>query len=160
MPRHGKETPVAHGLAVVGLAEAVLLHVAHAFHGEANDEEDDAGNVPTGAKVVLRIARDVGRVEQGDGQGDDPDPQHLEDPEAQEGKELVALVIEAVVGAGAQDAKEEEARETDGPDDEEEGGDELASVVVSGKGECEDGEDGKVGATGKVWLMSAWHSRD
>lgn len=154
MARKGEEALVADGLGVVGLAKTVLLHVAHTLHGEADGEEDDAGNVPAGAKVVLGVARDVGGVEQGDGQGDEPDPEHLEDPEAQEGEELVALVIEAVVGAGAQDAEEEEAREADGPGDEEEGGDELTGVVVAGQGEGEDGEQGKVGAAGEIWLGS------
>lgn len=145
--REGKEALVAHGLGVVGLAEAVLLHVAQGLEGE----EDEAGDVAGGVEGVLRVARDVGRVEQGDGQGEDPEQEHLEDPEAEEGPEAVALVVEAVVGAGAQDAEEEEAGEADGPDDEQERGDELAREAAARQGERQDGEQGEVGAAGEVW---------
>ena len=136
------------------LAEPILLHIADALHDEAHREEHDAGDVAARAKGMLGVGGDGGAVEDGDGQGDGPDPDHLGDPEAEEGEEAVALVVEAVVGARAQDAEEEEAREAQRPGDEEEGGDELARVVVARQRECEDGEDGEVGAAGEVCVQS------
>jgi hypothetical protein len=52
----------------------------------------------------------------------------LEDPEAEEGQEFVALVVEAVVFACVEDAEEQEAGEAGAPEDDEEGGEDLARV--------------------------------
>lgn len=153
--RVGKEAFVTDISPVVRLPEPVLLHIAHALHDEPNRPQHDAGDIPPGAEAVLPIPRDAGAVDESHGQGDGPDPEHLEDPEAEEGEEPVALVVEAVVPAGPEDAEEEEAREAEGPGDEEEGGDELAGVVVAAEGEGEDGEEGKVGPSGKVCKVSA-----
>lgn len=131
MPRHRKESLGTDAPFVMRLSEAMLVHVTHGLHDEAEGEQHDAGNVPAGAEAVLRIPRDGRGVEDGDGQGDRKDPDHLEDPEAEEGKELVTLVVEAVIPTRLDDAEEEETGETEGPDDEEEGGDELAGVVVA-----------------------------
>lgn len=79
----------------------------------------------------MRILRNRRRIKDGDGQRDDPDPQHLENPEAEEREELVALVIEAAVRAGLENAEEEEAGEAQRPGDEEQGGDDLAGCVVT-----------------------------
>ena len=108
MSRHVKEPPVTDVALVVRLPEPVLVHITDSLHDEPDGEEDDAGDIPAGAKVVLRIARDGGGVEDRDGQGDGPHPEHLKDPEAQEGEELVALVVEAVILARLEDAEEEE----------------------------------------------------
>ena len=146
-----KEAAVAHVVGLVArLAEAVLVGIAHRLHGETHGKEHHAGNVPRRAESGLRVARDGGRVEDGDGQGDGPDPDHLQDPEAEEGEEAAAHVIEAAVRSRLEDAEEQEAREAEGPDYEEEGGDELAGVVVAAEGEGDDGQDGKVGAASKV----------
>lgn len=145
-----KEAAVAHVGLVVRLAEAVLVDIAHRLHDEAHGKEHHAGNVPRRAESGLRIARDGGRVEDGDGQGDGPDPEHLQDPEAEEGEEAAAHVVEAAVHSRLEDAEEQEAREAEGPGYEEEGGDELAGVVVAAEGEGDDGQDGKVGAASKV----------
>lgn len=135
MPRHIEEPPVADGGPVVAGAEAVPLHIADALHGEAHGEEQHAGDVAAGAEGMLRVALHGGRVDHGDGQRDQPDPEHLEDPEAQEGQEAVALVVEAVVLARLEDAEEQEAREPQGPDHEEDGGDDLPRIVVAAERE-------------------------
>ena len=96
------------------------------------------------------VLRDLGGVEECDGKRDDPDPDHLENEEAQKGKEFVAFVVEAVVFAGFDDAEEEEAGEAGGPEHDEEGGGDLAGVVVAGEGEGEDGQQDEVGAAGEV----------
>lgn len=141
MPRHAEEALVADGLALrVIPPEGVLLRVAHGLHCEADDEEDDADDVPACAEGVLRVLRHVGRVEHGHGQRDGPDPDHLEDPEAEEGEELVALVVEAVVLARLDDAEEEEAREARRPEHDEDGGDDLARMVVAAEREGDDCE--------------------
>lgn len=99
----------------------------------------------------MRVARYVGRVEERDGQRDDPDPEHLKDPEAEEGEELTAHLIEALIFARLENAEEEESCEAQRPDYHEEGHDKLARVLVRAtKGECEDGEDSEVGATSEV----------
>lgn len=90
------------------------------------------------------------RIEHCDGQRDGPDPKHLEDPETEEGEELLAHLVEAVIFASFEDAEEEECGEANGPGDEEEGGDELADLGVVVEGEGCDGEDDEVGAVGEV----------
>lgn len=77
----------------------------------------------------------VGTVEDCDGEGDGPDPDHLKNPEAEEGEEFVAFVVEAVVFAGFENAEEEEGAEAEAPEHDEEGGDYLAGVVVTADGE-------------------------
>ena len=131
-------------------AEAVFLHVGQRLHDEADGPQDHACDVAAGAEGGLVVLRDVGGVEDGDGEGDDPDPDHLKHPEAEEGEELVALVVEAVVGAGLDDAEEEEAGQARAPEHDEEGVDDLARGVVAGEGEGDDGEDDEVGAAGEV----------
>lgn len=151
VPREVEEALVADGLTLgMGLAEAELLNVADTLHDESYGEEDDAHDVPGGAEGVLGVARDGGRVEDGDGQRDGPNPEHLKDPEAEEGEELVPLVIEAVVLARFEDAEEEEAGESGAPDHHEEGDDDLASMGVAAHGEGDDGEDDEVGASCEV----------
>ena len=108
----------------------------------------------------MRILGDVWRVEYSDGQADNPDPDHLEDPEAEEGEKFVALVVEAVVLACLDDAEEEEAGETGAPEHEEEGVDNLAGMMVAGECERDYGEDDEIGATCEVcWRVdvSAWY---
>lgn len=99
---------------------------------------------------MLWIARHGRRIEHRDGQRDGPDPEHLEDPETEEGEKLLAHPVEAVIFACFEDAEEEECGEADGPGDEEEGGDELAGLMVVIEGEGCDGEDDEVGAAGEV----------
>lgn len=151
MSRKGKEALVTNRLAIVRAAETILLHIAASLEQKPKRKEHDSCNVSSGTKVMLRVLRHVWRVDQGNGQRDGPDPKHLKDPEAEEGEEAIALVVEAIIAPRAQDAEEEEAREADGPDNDEEGGDELAGVVVAAHGERDDGEDGKVGAACEVY---------
>lgn len=49
-----------------------------------------------------------------------------------------------------QDAEEEEAGEAGTPEHDEEGGEDLAGIVLAGEGEGDDGEDDEVGAAGEV----------
>jgi len=55
---------------------------------------------------------------------------YLEDPKAKEREELIALVVEAVVFARFEDAEEQEAGEARAPEHDEEGGEDVAGVVV------------------------------
>ena len=104
----------------------------------------------------MRVLGDVGGVEDGDGERDGPDPDHLEDPEAEEGPELVALVVEAVVLASLEDTEEEEGGESSAPGQDEEGVDDLPGVGgrggggAGGEGEGQDGEEDEVGPAGEV----------
>lgn len=117
--RIGKEALVANRLTIVGASELELLHVADALKHHADSIKHNSRDVSPRSKVVLVVMRHLGRVDERHGQRNSPHPDHLEDPEAQEGEELAALVVEAVILAGLEDAVEEEAREADGPDNDE-----------------------------------------
>lgn len=99
--------------------EAVLLHVGNTLHKEANSPEDHARDVASGSEIWLWEFGHVWTVQNRDRQGDGPNPEHLEDPETKERKELVAFIIEAVVFARLQDAEKEEAGKSGGPDHDE-----------------------------------------
>lgn len=103
-------------------AEDILLAVGDGLDKEARDEEDGADDVAGGAEVWDGgVAGDAGGVEDGDGEGDSPYPEHLEEPETKEFEEVVAYGVEAAVFAGFEDAEEEEAGETGTPEYEEYG---------------------------------------
>lgn len=151
MAAPGPEALVAHGALVLGAPELVLLHVADALHDEADGEHDDPHDVPARSEVDEGVLPDGGRVDERHGQGDDPDPDHLEDPEAEEGEELVALVVEAVVLARLEDAEEQEARQPHPPQHDEDGGHDLPGVRAGpGEGEGYYREDDEVGPAGEV----------
>lgn len=139
MATPSEEPLVADSILIVSLAEAELLRIADTLHDEADCEQNDAGDVAAGAKGHLGKALDPGRVQNRDGQRDGPDPDHLEDPEAEEREELVTLIIEAVILARLQDSEEQEARQPDAPGHDEERGDDLARIVFAA--ECK-GYDG------------------
>lgn len=110
MSRETPEPLVANLLgALMPHLEPILLHIGNGLHEEPNGPENHTGDITRLTEPRLREPRHVGAVDQRDGHADGPDPQHLEDPEAEEGEELVALVVEAVIFAGFQDAEEEEA---------------------------------------------------
>lgn len=133
MPGDAEQARVAHGILVVARPESEALRVAHGLDDEADGEHDDAGDVTGGPEGRRRRRRrggaaHGGRVEHGDGQRDGPDPDHLEDPEAEEGEEAVARAVEAVVLARPQDAEQQEAREARAPGGDEGCGHDLAGV--------------------------------
>lgn len=132
-------------------AEAVFLHVGHGFDEEPDGPHDQADDVGRGAKGRLRVtARDVGRIQDRHGQADGPDPQHLEDPEAEEREELVALVVEPRVGARLENAEEQEPRQPERPEDQEQRSEDLTRRVRRGQSEREHGKDDKVGAAREI----------
>ena len=145
-----KEAFVANRLSIMGASETQLLHVADALKYHTDSIEHNSRNVSSSSKAVLLVLRHFGRVDECDWQRNSPDPNHLEDPEAQEGKELAALVIEAVIFARLEDAVEEEAGETHRPDNDEQRSYDLASMVMAAEGEGEDGEEGEIGSAGKI----------
>jgi hypothetical protein len=99
------------------LPKPILLHIARTLHNKPNRPQHNTGNIPPRTKVMLTILRDIGTVDQRNGQRNSPDPKHLKDPEAEKREKLVALVVEAVILARLDDAEEEEAGEAEGPDD-------------------------------------------
>lgn len=84
-------------IALTVAPEDVLLHIAHALHYQADGVENDSRNVPSSPKCRLGITRNVGAIENGDWERDSPNPEHLENPEAEEGEELVSFIVEAAV---------------------------------------------------------------
>lgn len=155
MAREGKKTAVTNRLAIMRATEAIFLYIAASLEHKPKGKEHDSRDISAGTKVMLRVLRDVWRVDQRNRQRDGPDPKHLKDPEPKKGEEAIALVVETIVATCAQDAEEEEAREANGPDNDEEGGDELAGVMVAAHGERHDGEDGKVGAPCEIYRIKS-----
>lgn len=115
--------------------EPKLLHISNRLHHKPQRKNHTPRNIPRSAEIRLRKFRDVGTIQDRDGQGDRPDPNHLEDPEAEEGEEFVPFVVEAVVFAGFEDAEEQEGAEAKAPKHYEEGVHDLASMVVAAEGE-------------------------
>lgn len=152
MSAESEKAHVAHSaLVLLAHLKPILLHIAYCFRQETNSPQNDTRNITAGPKVRLRKLSHIGTVQDGYRQRYGPNPQHLENPEAKKREKFVALAIEPIVFARLQDAEEEEAREAGGPDHDEEGVDDLASMVVAGEGEGYDGEDDEVGAAGEIW---------
>lgn len=131
--------------------EKVLLHITHTLHHKPNRKQHHARNVPPRPEIRLPVLRHIRTIQHRDGQGNKPYPEHLEDPEPEEGKEFIAFVVEAVVFAGFEDAEEQEAGEAETPEHNEEGGDDLAGIVVAAEGEGDDCEGDEVCSAGEVW---------
>lgn len=116
MPCQNKEPDIAHLALVLWFApKHVFLYVRDTFHEKANREEYHSSDVSSSTEFWLIELRYIRRIQDGHGQRDRPDPQHLKDPESKEGKELVSLIVEAVVFASFENAKEEETRESCAP---------------------------------------------
>lgn len=150
MARNSKQPSVTDSLTIVRAPKAILLRIAHRLDSQPDRVHHHSSNVPPRPKPMLRVARHSRRVEHRDRQRNGPDPEHLKEPEAEKGEEPLAHLVKAIIFACFEDAEEEERREADGPGDEEEGGDELAGLVVVAEGECCNGEDDEVGAAGEV----------
>ena len=150
MPRPAEEPHVTDSAFLRPLAETVLLHIAHAFHNEADDPQNHAGDVPPRPKTRLMEVRHVRRVKHRDRQTARPDPEHLKDPEPEKLEEVIPLVVEAVVFARLDDPEEQEAGEARAPEHHEDADEDLARVVRAGEGEGEDGEEDEVGPAGEV----------
>lgn len=132
-------------------AETVLLHVGHCLHDQADRVQDYASNVSARAECRMRELSDIWRVEHSHRQRDGPHPEHLEDPEAKEFEEIVALVVEAIIFARLQDPEEEKARQPCAPDHNEERADNVArDIAVFAPCQRDDGQDDEVGTPGEV----------
>lgn len=92
--------------------EPILLHVRDGLHAEAHGEQDDASDIAGLSECWLIVANHYRRVQDGDRHGNSPHPQHLEDPKAEKGEELVPLVVKSIVLAGLEDAEKQETRKT------------------------------------------------
>lgn len=106
MPRQVKEPLVTNLALIHRRPEAELLRVANALHDRTDGVQNHSGDVPARAERRLRVLLDIGRVKDGDGQRDGPDPDHLENPKPEERPEFITLVVEAVVFAGLEDPEE------------------------------------------------------
>ncbi len=133
------------------LAEFEFPPIADRFHGESYGVDDHTGNIPPRPKLWLRELDDIGRVEDGDGQGARLHPFHLEDPEAAKFEKVLALVVESIIFSGFEDAVEEESTEAQAPERHEEGDDGVARIMCAGEGEGDDGESDEVCAASEVW---------
>lgn len=139
MAAPGKEPLVANGRFVVSLPKHELLNIAHSLHDKPSGKNNNTSDVAARAKRYLWILLHIGRVQKGDRQRDGPNPYHLKDPEAQERKELVSLVIEAVIFARLQDPEEQESGEPNAPDHDEKRGNNLTRIMAATEGKRDDG---------------------
>jgi hypothetical protein len=119
-------------------SEDKLLHITDRLHNKSDGKENNASNISSSTKGMLRILRNIWRVQDRYWEGDDPDPDHLEDPEAKEFEEVIALVVETIIFASFEDTEEEETRESKPPDHDEDRVDDLACIVVTAEGEGDD----------------------
>lgn len=118
--------------------EPIFLYVTHTLHHKPNREKYHTRNIPPSTEAMLAVLQHFWGIENRDGQRDNPHPQHLQYPEAKEGKEFVPLVIEAVVLAGLDDAEEQEAGETQAPEHDEDRVYDLARMVCSAECQSDD----------------------
>lgn len=88
--------------------EAVLLNVGNTFHEQADGIKNHTSNVSSCAKWGLAVLRDIRAVEEGYRQGYRPYPEHLKDPKAEKLEEVVALVVEAIILSGLENAEQQE----------------------------------------------------
>ena len=140
MSRPNKKSNIANFPFVLRLApEDVFLHIRNRLQEETNRKEDHSCDIASSTEFWLHKMCDVGRIEDSDWQRDDPDPDHLKDPESEKGEEFVSLVVEAVVFAGLDDSEEEKAGKAGAPYHDEEGIDDLARIVVTGESKGDDG---------------------
>jgi hypothetical protein len=115
------------------------------FCGEPRDPQHDADDREPAERLALRRAqRDPGR------RRGDAHPGALHDPDAEEPQRAALDVVEAVVGAGAVDADEEEAGETHGPRGDHDREDPRAGVGCRGEREDAEGDDEEGSAAGQV----------
>lgn len=155
-----EETRVAYGLTHrMASMEPKLLGVADCLYDQPDGVQDDPGDVAARSKGPLREACDGWRVEDGHGQGDGPDPDHLEEPAAEEGDQrdimvaaMVVMAVMAVLLANPEDTKEEKTRQAGCPDDEKRRGNDLASIPRPVEGQGDDGKDNKVGAPCEICM--------
>ena len=118
--------------------ETVLLNVADTLHDQANWVENNTGDIPACSECWLRVPSDVRGVQDGDGQWNGPDPDHLEYPKSKEWEELVPFVIESIIFAGLDNSEEQESGESETPDHNEERADDLACIVMPTERKCDD----------------------
>jgi hypothetical protein len=90
-------------------AKVVLLEIGDRLHSQSNCIYDDACNIPARPKIMLRILLYVRRIQDRHRQGNDPNPDHLENPKGKELEEVIPLVIKSVVFPSLEDAEKEEA---------------------------------------------------
>ena len=65
-------------------------------------------------------------------------PKHLKDPETKEREEFIPLVVKSIVLTGLDDPEKEEARESSSPQHNEQRSNDLASMMMTGKGQRND----------------------
>ncbi len=130
--------------------ELVFLHICSALHNKPNVPKNHACNVPRGPEIRLIKPRNIRRIEDRDGKRHSPYPNHLKDPEAEKWEEHISLVVEAVILSRLDDSEEQEAREPSAPGHDEDGSDDLASMVVAGECEGDDGEANEISSSGEV----------
>ena len=111
MPTPRKKPNIAHRarlLPCLTLLKPILLHITHCLQPKRQYEDHYTHDIRRLPERRLRVLQHSRRIQNRNGEGYNPNPQHLEDPETEEGKEPVALVVEAVIFACLQNPEEEE----------------------------------------------------
>lgn len=63
----------------------ILLHIPHTLEHKAQDKQKNSSDIPPRPEIWLPVLQHIGTIQDGNGQRNGPDPNHLKDPEAKKG---------------------------------------------------------------------------
>lgn len=85
--------------------KTILLNIPHTLQHKAQHKQNHASNIPPRPKLWLIIFQHIGTIQDGNGQRNGPNPNHLKDPKPKKGQELIPHLIESVIFARLEDSK-------------------------------------------------------
>ena len=87
---------------------------------------------------MLWILLDIWWIQDCDRQGNNPDPDHLKDPETKELEEVVPLIVKSIVFPSLENTEEEKSWELEASDHDREGGNNLSCIVLAAECKSDD----------------------
>lgn len=85
--------------------KAVLLHIPHTLQHKSQKKQNNASDIPPGPKLWLGILQHIGTIQNGNGQRNGPNPNHLKDPKPEKRQKLIPHLIEPVVFSRFEDSE-------------------------------------------------------
>lgn len=106
MATPAEEADITHlSLITLITPKSILLNIPHTLQHKAQYKQDHPSNIPPGPKLWLFVFQHIGTIQNGNGQRNGPDPNHLKDPKPKKGQELIPHLIESVVFTRLEDSK-------------------------------------------------------
>lgn len=106
MATPAKEADITHLPLITRITpKAILLHIAHTLEYKAQEEQNNSSDIPARPEIWLPILQHVGTIQNGNGQRNSPDPNHLKDPEPKKRQKLIPHLIESVVFTRFEDSE-------------------------------------------------------